>query len=317
MLQRFTQHFPNSYCIVLSLSELASHNQLDTWAQHFHSRQVVDHLDIQRRKAPLPLTDRNLHECPLDSHSRQKFSSTNLAIPSNPSQHHCTFERKTQKLLDPIGDSQNHHSLGHHRQIRLFDVSYQSHPTCAVHLHSKTQPGPACGSLFLDVFSCPCLYYCLGPWAGCDLALSLTCLTIHECPFATGPEMDCSSSTLVETNTGLLCARFANTNCSIHQTFAVHHMLGLKAESFLHFTFDLCATTLSKVVWLTIKFSTFHRALTSWSNESSLVLVITRKLLGCILVIFSFLGNLYSRAQTGQIEHQKLSHVLCVSILFM
>ena len=30
------------------------------------------------------------------------------------------------------------------------------HPTCAVHLHSEIQPGPDCGSLFLDVFSCPC-----------------------------------------------------------------------------------------------------------------------------------------------------------------
>ena len=69
-------------------------------------------------------------------------------------------------------------------------------------------------------FSCPCLC----PWAGCDLALSLTCLTIHQCLFATGPEMDCSSCTLFQTNTGfLLCGRFANTNNSIHKTFAVHH----------------------------------------------------------------------------------------------
>ena len=109
----------------------------------------------------------------------------------------CTFEHKTHELLDPNGDSQNHHSLGHHRQIQLFDVLYQNHTTCAVHLHLEIQPGPGCGSLFLDVFSCPCLYLCFCPWAGCDLALSLTCLTIHEYLFATGLEMDCSSCTLL------------------------------------------------------------------------------------------------------------------------
>ena len=32
-----------------------------------------------------------------------------------------------KKLLDPNEDSQNHHSLGHHRQIQLFDVLYQNH----------------------------------------------------------------------------------------------------------------------------------------------------------------------------------------------
>ena len=67
---------------------------------------------------------------------------------------------------------------------------------------------------------------------------------------------------------------------------------------------------LSKVVWHSIKFSTFHKAFTNWSNESSLVLVITRKLFGCIPLIFKFLGNLFSRTQTGLIQHQMLSHVL-------
>ena len=42
----------------------------------------------------------------------------------------------------------------------------------------------------------------------------------------------------------------------------------------------LCAT-LSKVVWHSITFSTFHKAFTKWTDESSLILVITRKLLGC------------------------------------
>ena len=188
--------------------------------------------------------------------------------------HCCNFEHKLHKLLDPNGDSQNHHSLGHHRQIQLLDVLYQNHPTCAVHLQLEIQPGPGCGSLFLDVFSSPCLYLCFCPCAGCDLALSLTCLTIHECLFATGPEMDCSSSTLVQTNTGLLCARFANTNCSIHPTFVVHHAR-VEIRVLYDFSFALCATTLSKVVWHSIRFSTIHRAFTNWSNESSLVLVIT------------------------------------------
>ena len=79
-LQRFTQHTPNSFCNGLSLSELTSHNPLGTWARHFQSQQLVDHLDIQRRKVPLPLTDR-IFAVP---HSHQKLSSTNLAVPSNP-----------------------------------------------------------------------------------------------------------------------------------------------------------------------------------------------------------------------------------------
>ena len=92
-------------------------------------------------------------------------------------------------------------------------------------------------------------------------------------------------------------------NCSIHP-------LGLKSDSLMHFSFALHATTLSKVVWHSIRFSTFRKAFANWSNESSLVLVITRKLLSCIPVIFNFLGNLFSRTQTGLIQHQMLSHVL-------
>ena len=86
--------------------------------------------------------------------------------------------------------------------------------------------------------------------------------------------------------------------------------LGLKSESFVHFSFTLNATTLSKIVWHSIRFSTFRRAFTNWSNESSLTLVITQTFVGCIPVIFNFLGNLFSRAQTGLIQHQKLSHGL-------
>ena len=119
-----------------------SHNPLETWTQHFQSRQLVDHLDIQGRKVPLPLIDRIFHEYPLAPHTHHRLSSTNLAIPSNPLKYCCTFEHKTHKLLDPNGDSQNHHSLGHHRQIQLFDVLYQNHPTCAVHLHLEIQSGP-------------------------------------------------------------------------------------------------------------------------------------------------------------------------------
>ena len=66
------------------------------------------------------------------------------------------------------------------------------------------------------------------------------------------------------------------------------------------------ATTL----WNSIRFSTFRKAFTNWSNEPSLVLVITRKFLGRIPVIFNFQGNLFSRAQAGLIQHQMLSHVL-------
>ena len=51
---------------------MTSQNPLGTWTQHFQNQQVVDHLDIQRRKAPLPLTDRIFHECPLAPHSHRK-----------------------------------------------------------------------------------------------------------------------------------------------------------------------------------------------------------------------------------------------------
>ena len=54
----------------------------------------------------------------------------------------------------------------------------------------------------------------------------------------------------------------------------------------------LRATTLSKIGWHSVKSSTFHKAFPHWSNESSLILLITRKLLGCILVICNFLKPL-------------------------
>ena len=43
--------------------------------------------------------------------------------------------------------------------------------------------------------SCPYLYLYL--WAGCDLALSMTSLSIRVCLFATFSAVDCSSCTLV------------------------------------------------------------------------------------------------------------------------
>ena len=88
MLQRFIQHTPNSNWNGLSLSTLTSHHPLGTWTQHFQSQQVDDHLDIQRQKAPLLWTDQVSHKCPLAPRSPpylNKLSSTNLAIPSNPS----------------------------------------------------------------------------------------------------------------------------------------------------------------------------------------------------------------------------------------
>ena len=83
MLQRFTEHTLQIHTVMDFLSELTSQNPLGTWTQHFQSQQLVDHLDIYRRKAPLRLTDRIFHECPLAPQSHQKLSSTNLAIPSD------------------------------------------------------------------------------------------------------------------------------------------------------------------------------------------------------------------------------------------
>ena len=156
MLQRFTQHTLQIHAVLYFLCRKpSSHNPLDTWTQHFQSQQLVDHLDIQRRKAFLLWTCRFFHECQLAHHSHQRLSSTNSAAPSDPLKHCCTLKRKTHELLDPNGDSQNHHPLGHHRQIQLFDVLYQNLTTCAVHLRSEIQPGPGCGSFFLDVFFLP------------------------------------------------------------------------------------------------------------------------------------------------------------------
>ena len=232
------------------------------------------------------------HGCPLLTpikNSRRR----SWQILSNPSQHSCTSERKTHKLLDPIWESQNHHSLGHHRQIQLSDVFNQNHPTCAVHLHSQIQPGLGCGSLSW-MFSLA-------------LAHSLTCLSIRDCLFERVLRWIALHVLLFKPPLG----------CPIRQhqlqyppNFRSSPRSGLKSGSLVHFSLALRATTLSKVVWHSIRFSTFRRAFTNWSNESSLTLVVTRKLLGCIPVIFNFLGNLFSRAQTELIQHQMLSHVL-------
>ena len=105
------------------------------------------------------------------------------------------------------------------------------------------------------------------------------------------------------------------TPIAVSTKLSLFTTLGLESESFVHFSFALCATALSKVERHSIRFSTFHKAFTNWSNQSSLVLVITRKLLGCIPVIFNFLGNLFSRTQTGLTQHQMLSHVLWCNII--
>ena len=71
----------------------------------------------------------------------------------------------------------------------------------------------------------------------------------------------------------------------------------LKSESFMNLSFALCA------VWHSIRFSTFHMN-PAWflsSRENSSV---------ASPVIFNFLGNLFSRTQTGLIQHLMLSHVL-------
>ena len=68
--------------------------------QHFQSQQLVDHLDIQRRQAPLPWTDQIF--TPIKNSRRRTWHFC-----PNPSQHSCTFERKTHKLLDPIWESEN------------------------------------------------------------------------------------------------------------------------------------------------------------------------------------------------------------------
>ena len=188
----------------------------------------------------------------------------------------------THKLLDPLW-SQNHHSLGHQRQIQHSDVFNQSHPTCAVQfLQSETQPGPGCGSLFLDVFSLA-LAFTFTFWAGCDLALSLTSWSIRECIFVTCPAVECSSCTLVQNqHWASLCPirqhqvqNPPNFRCSPRS---------VESESFMHVSLALRATTLSKVVRHSSALSTIHWAFTSWSDESSLTRIITRKLLAFLFL---------------------------------
>ena len=110
-------------------------------------------------------------------------------------------------------------------------------------------------------------------------------------------------------NTVLLCARFANTNYSIPQTFTVHHAR-FEIRGLCAFFFALRATTPSKVVWHSKKFSTFHWALTNWSDESTWTPLSPReKLLGCIPVILQFPGQPpFSRAQTGLIRRNSSPH---------
>ena len=164
-------------------------------------------------------------------------------------------------------------------------------------------PFPDCFLLSLSFF------FYLWAWADYDIVLSLTYLTIRECLFATGPEMYCSSDTLVSIKTGLLCAD-SSTSIAVSIKLSLFPTLGLKPESFAIFSFVLRVNIHSKVVWHSIRFSTFHKIFTNRSNGSSLDLVITRELLDCIPVVFNFLDSHFSRAQTGLIQHQMLSHVL-------
>ena len=150
----------------------------------------------------------------------------------------------------------------------------------------------SCDSLFPDCFSCSCL--CLG---GCDLALSLTCLTFANVSLQRVLRWIALHVLLFKPTLGFLMAD-SPTPITVSTKLSLFTTLGLKSESFVHFSSALRASTLSKIVWHSIRFSTFRRAFTNSSNESSLVLVITRKLLGCIPVIFNFLVNLFSRAQT-------------------
>ena len=83
----------------------------------------------------------------------------------------------------------------------------------------------------------------------------------------------------------------------------------------VHFSCALRATTLSKVVWHTFRF--FHLSpglyqLERWIQLDSCHHAKTPRL---HLVLFNFLGNLFSRAQTGLIQHQMLSHLLRCSFV--
>ena len=83
------------------------------------------------------------------------------------------------------------------------------------------------------------------------------------------------------------------TTIAVSSKTSLLTMLGLESASFVHLTFVPAFSIMFSALVL------FLRAFPNRSHESSLTLVITRKLLGCIPVIFNFLGNLFSRAQTG------------------
>ena len=140
---------------------------------------------------------------------------------------------------------------------------------------------------FLEVFPCPCLCLYLCPWAGCDLALSLTCLTIRECLFATGPQMDCSSCTIVKPTLGFLMAE-SPTNYNIHQTFAVHHA---RVEIRVLCAVFLCASChypFPKLYGTPLGFPPFAEPLPQGAMKPAWVLVITRKTTRLRPSIFQF-----------------------------
>ena len=116
-------------------------------------------------------------------------------------------------------------------------------------------------------------------WAGGGLALSLTSLSIRVCLFATCPAVDCFSCALVKkNNNGLLCACFANTKYRIHQTFAVHHARVEIRVVCACFLCPFVPLLFPKLYGTPLRCPPFTGPLPSWSDESSLTLIITRKL---------------------------------------
>ena len=83
----------------------------------------------------------------------------------------------------------------------------------------------------------------------------------------------------------------------------------LKSEYFVHFSFAFRAATLLQ------SFKALHQWFPPFAGPLPTGATKTRKLLGCIPVIFKFLGNLISRAQTELIQHQMLSHVLWCNVV--
>ena len=83
---------------------------------------------------------------------------------------------------------------------------------------------------------CPCLYLYLCPWAGSDLVLSLTCLTIRECLFAAGSfdGLLIMHSCLNKTQ-GFLVAD-SSTPTAVSTKLSLLSTLGLKSESLVHFS---------------------------------------------------------------------------------